>query len=566
MRRGITLSGLLHGSVIALLVLGLPSLWLFWPDFFKEDSEEPESVNWATLLPESDPEPDPDEEEDETQSPPAGGRPQIAGKPGDPEDGADNRRQEGRTASRPASGAETSSADPAAATRAPSAQDRTKSGKPSPQISDADKLAVEIIDPETFRRAMAAAEAAHAGTQASGTEGAGQPAEGEMPASAGSPESDASATPAADQGAASGGRDTRIYEAPPRPARPKTRDIGEILDYVAAIDPRAGDVMRRLEDNRVAALEGARPEDAALDRIRARQQAADRKSFERIFETAEIGYAPAQYAVGVRELIGRGTEANAQEAVAWLQKAAEQNYAPAQRILGFLHGRAIGTPRDLAKAHFWWTQAAQAGDEIAREGKELLEPIMPAKDLIESRKLSAQWAQIMSEVAPPQARPEEKREMQEELRRAAETGDIARVRTLLALGVDAQATDKGGKTALINAAWRGYEKVVEVMLEFGSDPDFTDQNGLSALTWSAVNGHAKAAGKLVEAGADVNHQDRFGMTPLMRAAWNGHKDVVEKLLESGAATDFRNGDRDTALDIARREGYAEIVELIRKKG
>jgi TPR repeat protein len=306
-------------------------------------------------------------------------------------------------------------------------------------------------------------------------------------------------------------------------------------------------------------------EDDVKTELEKRTEVADARAYARILESARIGYAPAQFGAGIRALIGRGTEPDPTWAIDWLTKAANQNYVPAQRVLGFLHAKGIGTKQDLAKAYFWWTVATEAGDEVAKEGRELLNPLMTAQQLIEARKMVTQWKFIAAEAGFTQTDPAERRARAAELRQAAERGDVAQVRSLLTLGVDAQATDEGGKTALINAAWRGYGRVVEVMLEFGADPDFTDQNGLSALSWAALNGHTQVVEGLVAAGANINRRDNFGMTALMRAAWNGHRDTVAALVEAGADYTLTNNQRQSAIDLARSEGHVQIVELLQSR-
>ena len=50
-------------------------------------------------------------------------------------------------------------------------------------------------------------------------------------------------------------------------------------------------------------------------------------------KSAEQGFAPAQYSLGMMYLQGRGTEQDNGQAKIWLEKAAEQGDADAQRVL-----------------------------------------------------------------------------------------------------------------------------------------------------------------------------------------------------------------------------------------
>jgi ankyrin repeat protein len=89
----------------------------------------------------------------------------------------------------------------------------------------------------------------------------------------------------------------------------------------------------------------------------------------------------------------------------------------------------------------------------------------------------------------------------EDLRRAAQSGNTAEVRSLLDAGAEVNATDDDGFTAL-----------------------------LLASTW----GHPEVVHLLIKAGADVNAQDKDGATELMHASQAGHTEIVELLKRAGA--------------------------------
>ena len=76
---------------------------------------------------------------------------------------------------------------------------------------------------------------------------------------------------------------------------------------------------------------------------------------------------------------------------------------------------------------------------------------------------------------------------------AAKDGDLAAVQAQLDAGVDVNAKDWLGGTALLEAAIKGHKEVVEL---------------------------------LIAKGADVNAKDKYGKTPLYLAAERGHKEVA----------------------------------------
>jgi len=69
-------------------------------------------------------------------------------------------------------------------------------------------------------------------------------------------------------------------------------------------------------------------------------QQNDQQAYKWFLKSAEQGYAPAQYAVGVALREGRGVQANAVNAGTWLKKAAAQGYKPDETL--FSHGAVAG--------------------------------------------------------------------------------------------------------------------------------------------------------------------------------------------------------------------------------
>lgn len=93
--------------------------------------------------------------------------------------------------------------------------------------------------------------------------------------------------------------------------------------------------------------------------------------------------------------------------------------------------------------------------------------------------------------------------MKRELREAAERGDTAALRALLAAGEEVDARDRHGQTALMLAARNGHAPAVRVLVAAGAELDHTAKYRLSALMLAAIGGHAAVARVLVEAGADT---------------------------------------------------------------
>ena len=78
---------------------------------------------------------------------------------------------------------------------------------------------------------------------------------------------------------------------------------------------------------------------------------------------AELGYASAQFNLGLMYSKGRGVKQDDFEAMKWYRQAAEQGEANAQAILGFsyLLGKGIQVNKSLAKE--WFGKACDNGNQ-----------------------------------------------------------------------------------------------------------------------------------------------------------------------------------------------------------
>jgi ankyrin repeat protein len=122
---------------------------------------------------------------------------------------------------------------------------------------------------------------------------------------------------------------------------------------------------------------------------------------------------------------------------------------------------------------------------------------------------------------------------------AARQGDIELARMLLYAGANVKATTRlGGHTPLIMAAQIGDAAMIDVLIKAGSDPKLTTSNGTTPLMLAAASGRADAVRLLLDHGADANAKESArGETALMFAANFNRVDAIKALLEKGAALD-----------------------------
>lgn len=157
--------------------------------------------------------------------------------------------------------------------------------------------------------------------------------------------------------------------------------------------------------------------------------------------------------------------------------------------------------------------------------------------------------------------------MSEMLIEAAASGDLARVRSLLASGADANARDADGATVLMRAAHLGRLDVVRALVDAGADVNATDERGWGALARAVYNadldrGFADVVGVLIERGANVEAPIGYGIRPLMLAAGYGEIAVVEALLAGGADVLARNDGGLTALMMVKEKFYVDVINLL----
>lgn len=149
---------------------------------------------------------------------------------------------------------------------------------------------------------------------------------------------------------------------------------------------------------------------------------------------------------------------------------------------------------------------------------------------------------------------------------AAYYGDMERVESLLHAGVDVNARNEDGVTALAYACDRGHTEIVKKLLAHDADVNTSSNIGSTALMNAAYMGQEKIVNILIASGADVNAQSKNGTTALMNAAAHGYKEVVEILLAHGAAADVCDECGLNALWNAISSGHCDVTEILISNG
>ena len=96
------------------------------------------------------------------------------------------------------------------------------------------------------------------------------------------------------------------------------------------------------------------------------EKAFEEKKFEEAYthwrgHADKTSHPLSQFRVGMMLVEGRGTKANPQEALAYIEKAANQNFLPAQSFLAETYYSGNGVKKDLKIAFSWFEKAAMTG-------------------------------------------------------------------------------------------------------------------------------------------------------------------------------------------------------------
>lgn len=189
----------------------------------------------------------------------------------------------------------------------------------------------------------------------------------------------------------------------------------------------------------------------------------------------------------------------------------------------------------------------------------------------------------------------------QEFLNAAEQGQLATLKNCVEKGVDINATNRQGRTAIVNASLNKHYDCITYLISIGVDINKQDQtcfnpfllscltNDLTLLrlvlpanpnldlltrfggvgiTPASEKGHVEIVQELLEkTDINVNHTNFVGWTPLLEAiVLNDGKEkqqqIVKLLLEHGANPHMTDKYGKTPLELAREKGYHEIEKLL----
>jgi len=132
-----------------------------------------------------------------------------------------------------------------------------------------------------------------------------------------------------------------------------------------------------------------------------------------------------------------------------------------------------------------------------------------------------------------------------EIASAAERGDRAAVRQLIAQKADVNAVQADGATALHWAVYRNDTEMIGNLLAAGAKVNVTNRNSISPLYMASLYGNPVVINQLLKSGADAKAKGPNGETMLMLASRNGNPDAVKSLIAAGVDVNAKEPIRGT---------------------
>jgi len=135
-------------------------------------------------------------------------------------------------------------------------------------------------------------------------------------------------------------------------------------------------------------------------------------------------------------------------------------------------------------------------------------------------------------------------------------------------GVDVDAIDAAGRTALSNAVGGDFDVSAEHLLDAGADITKAGGEGRAVLHWACIQGNKTLVTKFLTHNDSttmkphLNLADERGETALHYSCFFGHTAIAKIILEAGCDVNLQDVDGVTALHWATVKGHPALVELL----
>jgi uncharacterized protein len=154
----------------------------------------------------------------------------------------------------------------------------------------------------------------------------------------------------------------------------------------------------------------------------------------------------------------------------------------------------------------------------------------------------------------------------DEMMKAAESADPARVVLFLNAGMAVDVRDSREWTPLMVAAFHGREEAARSLIAHGASIHARDAQGYGPLHWAALSGYEAVVSLLIDKLAGVNARSTHGLTPLLQAAAQGHAGVIALLIAAGADPNAAADNGATPLQKAVANKHQQVVIALLEGG
>lgn len=155
---------------------------------------------------------------------------------------------------------------------------------------------------------------------------------------------------------------------------------------------------------------------------------------------------------------------------------------------------------------------------------------------------------------------------------ATHNNDVATAKVLIDAGADVNLQDDIQDSPFLYAGAEGYLDILKLTIDAGADPKITNRYGGTALIPASEHGYVEVVEELLtRTDIDVNHVNNLGWTALMEAVIlndGGEKQqqTIQLLIDHGADVNIADRDNVTPLQHARNKGFKEIEKILIKAG
>ena len=119
---------------------------------------------------------------------------------------------------------------------------------------------------------------------------------------------------------------------------------------------------------------------------------------------------------------------------------------------------------------------------------------------------------------------------------------------------------------LLEAARQGDEEGILESLSDGVEVDASEKNGDTALVLASMKNRPNVVRLLIQNGANVNHANSIGRTSLMAASFANNPEIVKILIQNGADVNAVSNSAETALKLTLPGPSDEVIEILKAAG